>query len=177
MLQQEYREQIVPKLVTALGYDNLMQVPRLGKVVINMGIKEAPDDPKILEGCMNDLARMTGQRPIVTCAKRGISDYGIKQGDPVGCKVTLRGRRAYAFVEKLFNVVLPSVRDFRGLSSESFDGRGNYSIGLDEQLVFPEIRYDDIVKVQGMDITIGTTAATDREAYYLLTELGCPFRD
>lgn len=177
MLQEAFHSEIVPKLITELGYENVMQVPKVEKIVVNMGIKEAHDDPKILDGCMNDLARITGQRPIVTRAQRSISDFGITKGDPVGCKVTLRGRRAYAFLEKLFNVVLPQVRDFRGLSSDSFDGRGNYSLGLDEQLVFPEIHYDDIVKVQGMDITIATTAESDREAYYLLKELGCPFRD
>jgi large subunit ribosomal protein L5 len=177
MLKERFQTEIVPKLMEELGYKNIMQVPRIEKVVINMGIKEAPDDPKVLEGCMNDLAKITGQRPVVTRAKRSISDFGITKGDPVGCKVTLRGVRAYAFLEKLFNVVLPSVRDFRGLSADSFDGRGNYSLGLDEQLVFPEIHYDDIAKVQGMDITITTTAKTDREAYYLLKELGCPFKD
>jgi len=177
MLKERFQTEIVPKLMEELGYKNVMQVPRIEKVVINMGIKEAPDDPKVLEGCMNDLAKITGQRPVVTRAKRSISDFGITKGDPVGCKVTLRGVRAYAFLEKLFNVVLPAVRDFRGLSADSFDGRGNYSLGLDEQLVFPEISYDDIVKVQGMDITITTTAKTDREAYYLLKELGCPFKD
>jgi len=177
LTKERFREEIAPKLMEELGYENIMQVPRIEKVVINMGIKEAPDDPKVLEGCMRDLASITGQRPVVTRAKRSISDFGITQGDPVGCKVTLRGARAYAFLEKLFNVVLPSVRDFRGLSADSFDGRGNYSLGLDEQLVFPEIHYDDIVKVQGMDITIATTAKSDREAYYLLKELGCPFKD
>lgn len=177
MTPQRFRTEIAPKLMEKLGYDNIMQVPRIEKVVINMGIKEAHNDLKVLEGCMNDLARITGQRPVVTRAKRSLSDFGISQGDPVGCKVTLRGLRAYVFLEKLFNVVLPAVRDFRGLSADSFDGRGNYSLGLDEQLVFPEISYDEIAKVQGMDITIATTARTDREAYYLLKELGCPFRD
>lgn len=177
MLHERFRSEVVPQLMKELGYENVMEVPRVEKVVVNMGVKEAHNDPKILEGCMNDLARITGLRPVVTRAKRSIADFGIKQGDPVGCKVTLRGVRAHAFLERLFNVVLPSVRDFRGLSSESFDGRGNYTLGLDEQLVFPEIRYDDIVQVQGMDITIATTAKTDREAYYLLKELGCPIRD
>ena len=176
-LHETFRTDIVPKLQEELGYANVMQVPRIQKVVVNMGIEEAHDDPKILEGCMNDLATLTGQRPLVTRAKGSISDFGIVQGDPVGCKVTLRGARASAFLEKLVNVALPSVRDFRGLSSAGFDGRGNYSLGLDEQLVFPEIRYDDIVKVQGMDITIVTSAETDREAYYLLQAIGCPFRD
>lgn len=176
-ITERFHSEIVPKLQEELGYANVMQVPRVSKVIVNMGIEEAHDDPKVLEGCMNDLATLSGQRPVVTRAKRSISDFGIVEGDPVGCKVTLRGARAAAFVEKLFNVVLPSVRDFRGLSSGGFDGRGNYSWGLDEQLVFPEIRYDEIVKVQGMDITIVTTAESDREAYYLLRALGGPFRD
>jgi large subunit ribosomal protein L5 len=175
--KERFRNEIVPKLMKELGYENVMEVPRIEKVVINMGIKEAHEDPRVLEGCMNDLAKITGQRPMVTRAKRSISDFGITKGDPVGCKVTLRGVRAYAFLDKLFNVVLPNVRDFKGLSADSFDGRGNYSLGLDEQLVFPEIDYDEIVKIQGMHITIVTTAETDREAYYLLKELGCPFKD
>jgi len=176
-LHETFRSEIVPRLQEELGYDNVMQVPQIAKIVVNMGIEEAHDDPKVLEGCMNDLAALSGQQPVVTRAKRSISDFDIVKGDPVGCRVTLRGARADAFVEKLFNVVLPSVRDFRGLSSDGFDGHGNYSLGLDEQLVFPEIRYDDIVKVQGMDITIVTSADSDREAYYLLQALGCPFRD
>lgn len=177
LTQERFREEIAPKLMKELGYTNIMEVPRIEKVVINMGIKEAPDDPRVLEGCVNDLAKIAGQRPVVTRAKRSISDFGLTKGNPVGCKVTLRGVRALVFLEKLFHVVLPNVRDFQGLSTDAFDGRGNYTLGLDEQLIFPEIHYDDIVKVQGMDITIVTTAETDREAYYLLKELGCPFKD
>lgn len=176
-LRERFREEVAPKLMEELGYKSIMQVPRVEKVVLNMGIKEAHDDPRALEGGMNDLAKITGQRPMVTRAKHSISDFGITKGDPVGCRVTLRGVRADVFLEKLFNAVLPNVRDFRGLSADSFDGRGNYSLGLDEQLIFPEIDYDEIVKVQGMDITIVTTAKTDREAYYLLKELGCPLTD
>ncbi len=175
--KERFRNEIAPQLMKELGYTNIMEVPRVEKVVINMGIKEAHEDPRVLEGCMNDLAKITGQRPMVTRAKRSISDFGITKGDPVGCKVTLRGVRAYAFLDKLFHVVLPNVRDFKGLSADAFDGHGNYSLGLDEQLVFPEVDYDEIVKIQGMDITIVTTAETDREAYYLLKALGCPFRD
>ena len=177
MLIDRYKTESVPKLMKDLGYENVMQVPKISKVVINMGIKEAHDDPKVLEGCLRDLAQISGQSPIVTRAKKSISDFSLVEGDPVGCKVTMRGARAYAFIDKLFNLVLPVVRDFRGLSSNSFDGRGNYSMGLDEQLVFPEVEYDEIVKMQGMDIVIVTTAETDREAYYLLKELGCPFKD
>ncbi|MBI1729450.1 50S ribosomal protein L5 [Candidatus Acetothermia bacterium] len=177
LLHERYRKEAAPKLMKELGYKNIMQVPKIEKVVINMGIKEAHDDPKMLDGCMNDLAKITGQRPVMTRAKKSISDFSLTQGDPVGCKVTMRGVRAYAFLDKLFNVVYPSVRDFRGLSSDAFDGRGNYSMGLDEQLVFPEIHYDEIAKVQGMNIIIVTSAKTDREAYYLLKELKCPFKD
>jgi len=176
MLKERYKEEIVPKLMKELGYKNTMQVPRIEKVVLNLSYKEH-DNPKVIEGCVKDLSLISGQRPVITRAKKSISDFGITKGDPVGCKVTLRGERAYAFLEKLFNVVLPRMKDFRGLSADSFDGRGNYSIGLDEQLVFPEIKYDEIEKVQGMDITIVTTAKTDREGYWLLKEMGLPFRD
>lgn len=176
MLHERFKEEIVPRLVRELGYKNAMQVPRVEKVVLNCGVSET-DNPKVLEGVVRDLALITGQRPVITRAKRSISDFKVTKGKPVGCMVTLRGVRAYAFLEKLFNLVLPKTRDFRGLSSASFDGRGNYSLGLDEQLVFPEIKYDEIEKVQGMDITIVTTARSDREGYYLLKELGLPFKD
>jgi len=176
MLKERYQKEIVPRLMEALGYKTIMQVPRVKKVVINMGLSDH-DNPKIIEGCAADLARISGQHPVITRAKYSISDFGITEGDPVGCKVTLRAQRAYIFLEKLFNVVLPAVRDFRGLSASSCDGRGNYSLSLTEQLIFPEIHYDDIAKVQGMDITIVTSAASDREAYYLLKELGLPFKD
>ncbi len=176
MLYERFKGEIIPKLMAELGYKNVMQVPRIEKVIINAGVSET-DNPKVLEGVIRDLSLITGQRPVVTRAKRSISDFKITKGKPVGCMVTLRGVRAYAFLEKLFNLVLPKTRDFRGLSSASFDGRGNYSLGLDEQLVFPEIKYDEIEKVQGMDITIVTTAKTDREGYYLLKELGLPFKD
>lgn len=176
MLYERYRTEIVPKLMKELNYKNIMQVPKIEKIVVNMGIKEK-DDPKKLEGCVRDLMTITGQRPVVTRAKKSISDFGITKGDPVGCMVTLRGKRAYAFLEKLVRVVLPAIRDFRGVSADSFDGRGNFSLGLSDQLVFPEIRYDQIAKVQGMDICIVTTAKTDREGYYLLKALGMPFKD
>ncbi|GBC76342.1 50S ribosomal protein L5 [bacterium HR07] len=176
MLYERYRKEIVPKLMKELGYKNIMQVPKIEKIVINMGIKEK-DDPKKIEGCVRDLMLISGQRPVVTKAKKSISDFGITKGDPVGCMVTLRGVRAYAFFEKLVNIVLPAIRDFRGVSADSFDGRGNFSLGLSDQLVFPEIKYDQIAKVQGMDICIVTTAKTDREGYYLLKALGMPFKD
>lgn len=176
MLKEQYKEEVVPKLMKELGYTNPMQVPKVEKVVLNMGISDT-DNPKVIEGFVRDISLIAGQRPIITKAKRSISDFHITKGDPVGCKVTLRGSRAYAFLEKLFNLVLPKTRDFRGLSSDSLDGRGNYSLGIDEQLVFPEIKYDQIEKVGGMDIVIVTTAKTDREGYYLLKELGLPFKD
>ena len=177
MLYERLKKEIVPKLMRELGYKNVMQVPKVEKVVVNVGLGEMKEDPKVMEGCIRDIALITGQRPVITRAKRSISDFKITKGDPVGCKVTLRGLRAYVFLEKLFNLVLPKTRDFRGLPSAGFDGRGNYSLGLDEQLVFPEIKYDEVEKVHGMDITIVTTAKTDREAYYLLKELGMPFKD
>ncbi|MCR4404657.1 MAG: 50S ribosomal protein L5 [Candidatus Acetothermia bacterium] len=176
MLHERFKEEIVPQLMKELGYKNVMQVPRIEKVVINCGVSET-DNPKVLEGVVRDLSLITGQRPVITRAKRSISDFKITKGKPVGCMVILRGVRAYVFLEKLFNLVLPKTRDFRGLSSASFDGRGNYSLGLDEQLVFPEIKYDEIEKIQGMDIIIVTTARSDREGYYLLKHLGLPFKD
>lgn len=175
LLYERYRTEIVPRLMKELGYRNVMQVPRVEKVVVNMGVGKH-DDPKVLEGAMKNLAQITGQKPVVTRAKRSISDFKIREGDAIGCMVTLRGVRAYEFLTKLFHVALPGIRDFKGVSPDSFDGRGNFSVGITEQLVFPEVSYDDVVRVQGMDITIVTTAHTDREAYHLLTALGCPFR-
>lgn len=175
MLADQFKAELVPQLMNSMGYSNLMQVPRVSKVVINMGIVEK-DDPKILDSCVANLAAMTGQRPVVTRAKRSISDFKLIEGDPIGCKVTLRGKLAFAFLEKLFRLVLPSTRDFRGLSGDSFDGRGNYTFGLKEQLTFPEISYSEVVKVQGMDITIVTTAKNDREGFALLKSLGLPFK-
>lgn len=175
MLAERFRQELLPSLMQELGYSNPMQVPRLVKVVVNMGVGEK-DNPKVLDGAVANLTRMTGQRPVVTRAKKSISDFKLVKGDPIGCKVTLRSARAYAFIEKLFNLVLPGTRDFRGVSADAFDGRGNYTMGLKEQLTFPEISYNDVVKVQGMDITIVTSARNDREAYSLLKALGCPFR-
>ncbi|MFQ5793767.1 MAG: 50S ribosomal protein L5 [Candidatus Bipolaricaulia bacterium] len=175
-LKERYREQIIPELMERLGYENPMQVPGVEKVVINMGISEA-GNPKILDKAVENLAMITGQRPVVTRARKSIADFGIRAGDPVGCKVTLRGNRAYIFLEKLFQVALPRIRDFRGLPPDSFDGRGNYSIGIDEQLIFPEISYDDIEQIQGMDITIVTTAESDQQGYHLIKSLGLPFSE
>ncbi len=176
MLKDRYKKEIVPKLMKELNYTSVMQVPKIAKVVLNMGIKDH-DNPKVIEGCARDMGKIAGQKPVIRKAKHAISDFGITQGDQIGCAVTLRGDRAYAFLDKLINIVLPAIRDFRGVSSKSFDGRGNYSIGLTEQLVFPEIKYDEIEKVQGMDITIVTTAQTDREGHYLLKAMGLPLKD
>ncbi|MGC9529728.1 MAG: 50S ribosomal protein L5 [Candidatus Bipolaricaulaceae bacterium] len=176
LLAERYRSEIVPHLVQELGYENVMQVPKVAKVVVNMGVGKH-DDPKVLEGAVRNLAQLAGQRPVVTRAKQAISDFKIRKGDPIGCRVTLRGARAHEFLNKLFNVVLPGIRDFKGVSRASFDGRGNYSLGITEQLVFPEISYDEVVQIQGMDVTIVTSAETDREAYHLLRALGCPFRE
>ncbi len=175
LLWERFKKEIVPQLMRELGYKNPMEVPKVEKVVVNMGVGKH-DDPKVLEGAMKNLAQITGQWPVITRAKRSISDFKIRKGDPIGCKVTLRKERAYEFLNKLFNVVLPGLRDFKGVSPDSFDGRGNYSLGIPDQLVFPEVTYDDVVQPQGMDIIIVTTAKTDREAYELLKALGCPFR-
>ena len=176
MLKEKYEEEVKENLMNELGYENPMEIPEIEKVVINMGISEH-EDPSVIDGAAENLKNITGQKPVVTRARKSISDFEIRQGVPVGCKVTLRGVRAYEFLNKLYNVALPSIRDFRGLSPDSFDGRGNYSLGMDEQLVFPEITFDDVRQVQGMDITIVTSAETDREGYYLLKELGSPFRE
>ncbi len=176
MLQEKFKREIVPQLMKDLAYTNIMQVPRIEKITINMGVS-AKDNPKILEGAVANLAKIAGQRPLITRARKSISDFKIIKGDPIGCKVTLRHRRAYAFLEKLINAVFPGIRDFRGLSAASFDGHGNYTIGLREQLIFPEISYDEITAIQGMDVTIVTTAQTDREGYALLKSFGIPFTD
>jgi large subunit ribosomal protein L5 len=176
LLRERYAKEIAPKLRQELGISNVMELPRVEKVVINMGVAEK-DNPKVLEGAVANLAKITGQKPIVTKAKKSISDFKLTAGDPIGCKVTLRGQRAYEFLNKLFNVVLPGIRDFRGVSSSSFDGRGNYTMGMTEQLTFPEIEYNEIVKNQGMDITIVTTARDDREGYAFLKALGLAFND
>jgi len=176
MLRERYLEEIAPRLREELELSNVMETPRVVKVVVNMGVGDK-DNPKVLEGAANNLAKMTGQKAVVTRAKKSISDFKLVQGDPIGCMVTLRRRRAYEFLNRLFNTVLPGIRDFRGLSSRAFDGRGNYTLGLNEQITFPEIEYNEIVKTQGMDITIVTSARTDREGYALLKALGLPFKD
>ncbi len=175
-LKELYTEEVVPAMMKEFGYKNIFEVPKIEKVVINMGVGEATQNPDALEAAVADLTRIAGQKPVVTRAKRSISAFKVREGMNVGCKVTLRGKRMYDFLEKLFNVVLPRVRDFRGMSPDGFDGRGNYSMGLKEQLIFPEIDYDQVTKIRGMNITITTTAKTDEEGRYLLRGMGMPFR-
>jgi large subunit ribosomal protein L5 len=174
-LRRRYQEDIVPALRERFGYKNPMQVPHVEKVIINMGVGDTLQNPKLLDAAINDLAAITGQKPLVTKAKKSIAGFKVRKGMSVGLKVTLRGQRMYDFLEKLFFVALPRVRDFRGLSTRGFDGRGNYTLGIKEHLIFPEIEYDKVEKVRGMDITIVTSAATDEEARELLARLGMPF--
>lgn len=175
-LKERYQKEVIPALVQRFGYKNIMEVPRLEKVVVNMGVGEAIQNPKLLDAAVNDLTIITGQKPVITRAKKSIANFKLRAGMPIGCKVTLRGQRMYDFLEKLFNIALPRVRDFRGVSPRSFDGRGNYSLGIREQLIFPEIDYDQVEKIRGMDIIIVTSAKTDEEAREFLRLLGIPFR-
>jgi large subunit ribosomal protein L5 len=175
-LKEKYYQEVVPRLMQQFGYKSIMQVPRLVKVVINMGVGQGEQDPKQLDGAVRDLAAISGQKPVITRARKSISNFRIRQGHRIGAKVTLRGDRMYDFLDKLMNIVLPRVRDFQGVSPNSFDGRGNFSMGMREQLVFPEIVYDQVDRIRGMDICIVTTARTDEEARALLTALGMPFR-
>lgn len=176
-LKEVYKNQVIPAMMKAFGYRNPLQVPKVLKVTINMGVGEATQNPDALEAAVADLTKIAGQKPMITKAKRSISAFKVRAGMSVGCKVTLRGERMYDFLEKLFNVVLPRVRDFRGVSPHGFDGRGNFSLGLKEQIIFPEIDYDKVSKIRGMNITITTSARTDEEGYYLLKALGMPFRE
>ena len=176
-LKEHYRSEVIPQLMKKFNYKNVMEVPKLEKVVVNMGVGEAVQNPKALEAAVNDMQVITGQKPIITTATKSIAAFKLRAGMKIGCKVTLRGDRMYDFVEKLINIVLPRVRDFRGVSPKSFDGRGNYTLGLREQVIFPEIDYDKIDKVRGMDITVVTTAKTDEEARELLRLMGMPFRE
>ena len=177
ILKEQYQKEVVPALMKKFNYKSIMEVPKLEKIVINVGLGDMKDNPKALDNTMNDLTIITGQRPIVTKAKKAIAAFKIREGVNIGCKVTLRSGKMYDFAYKLFNVALPRVRDFRGVSSNSFDGRGNYSMGVKEQLIFPEIEYDKIDKIRGMDIIFVTTAKTDEEAKELLTLLGMPFQN
>jgi large subunit ribosomal protein L5 len=172
-----YEETLVPTYLQEGHYANRLQVPRLKKVVVNIGMGEAVQNMKVLDTAAEELATITGQRPVITRAKKSIAGFKIRQGMPIGCKVTLRGQRMYEFVERLIHAVLPRLRDFRGVSAKAFDGRGNYTLGLKEQLIFPEIEYDSVQVVHGMDITIVTTAANDTAAKELLSRLGMPFRE
>ena len=174
-LREQYEKEVVPALMKKFQYKSIMQVPKLDKVVINIGLGDTKENPKSLENAMNDLTQITGQRPMITKAKKSIAAFKLREGANVGCKVTLRSDKMYDFVYKLFNVALPRVRDFRGVSADSFDGRGNYSMGIKEQLIFPEIEYDKVDKVRGMDIIFVTTAKTDEEARELLTLFNMPF--
>ena len=176
-LKTFYTEKVVPKLMEQFEYGNIHQVPKLLKVTINRGLGEASQNAKALEASVAELATITGQRPVVTRAKKAIAGFKIRQGMPVGAMVTLRSERMYAFLNRLINLTLPRIRDFRGVSSRSFDGRGNYTLGLREQLIFPEIEYDSIDQIRGMDVTIVTSAHTDEEGRALLKELGMPFRE
>ena len=175
-LKEQYRDQVVPALTKEQGYANIMEVPRVQKVVVNIGMGEALDNAKALDAAVQDLSTITGQRPVVTRARKSIAAFKLREGNAVGVKVTLRGDRMWDFLDRLLNIALPRQRDFRGVSPDAFDGRGNYSLGLREQLVFPEINYDKIDKIRGMEITIVTSAQTDEEGYQLLRHLGMPFQ-
>lgn len=174
-LHDKYISEVVPALQTKFKYKSSMQIPKLEKVVLNMGVGEVKENPKAMDSAVGDMTLITGQRPIITKAKKSIAAFKLREGMNIGCKVTLRGQKMYEFVDKLLNVALPRVRDFRGVSANSFDGRGNYSMGVKEQLIFPEVEYDKVDKIRGMDIVFVTTAKTDEEARELLKLLGMPF--
>lgn len=176
-LQEKYQNEVVKAMTEKFGYKNVMQLPKLEKVIINMGVGESVQNPKALDAAVNDLTLISGQKPLLTRAKKSLAAWKLRQGMPIGCKVTLRGARMYQFLDKFMNIALPRVRDFRGVNANAFDGRGNYAVGLKEQLIFPEIDYDKIDKIRGMNIVIVTTAKTDEEARELLKLLGMPFAD
>jgi len=175
-LKEKYRNEVVPSLTEKYGYKTPMLAPKLEKIVVNIGVGDAVANSKMLEAAMSDLEKITGQKPVETKAKKSIASFKVREGHKIGCKVTLRGDNMYEFLDKLISISLPRVRDFRGVSPKSFDGRGNYTLGIKEQLIFPEINFDEVVKVRGMDIVIVTTAKTNEEAFDLLKELGVPFR-
>ena len=177
ILRDQYKNEVIPAMMKKFNYKSVMEVPKLDKIVINIGLGDTKENPKSLENAMNDLTQITGQRPMITKAKKSIAAFKLREGANVGCKVTLRSDKMYDFAYKLFNVALPRVRDFRGVSANSFDGRGNYSMGVKEQLIFPEIEYDKIDKIRGMDIIFVTTAKSDEEAKELLKLLGMPFKN
>ena len=175
-LKDQYMNEIMDAMIKKFGYKNRMQVPKLDKIVVNMGIGEAKENAKILEAAMSDMELITGQKPIKTISKKSIANFKIREGTPIGCKVTLRGEKMYEFLDRLVNLALPRVRDFRGVNPNSFDGRGNYALGIKEQLIFPEVEFDKIDKVRGMDIIFVTTAKTDEEARELLAQFNMPFQ-
>ena len=174
-LKEQYQNEIVDAMIKKFGYKNIMEVPKLDKVVIDMGVGEAKDNAKLLESAIADMEKIAGQKAVVTRAKNSVANFKIREGMPIGCKVTLRGEKMYEFVDRLINLSLPRVRDFRGVNPNAFDGRGNYALGIKEQLIFPEIEYDKIDKVRGMDVIFVTTAKTDEEARELLTQFNMPF--
>ena len=174
-MQEKYKTEVAPALMEKFGYKSTMQIPKLEKIVINIGMSDARENPKAIDAAMNDLAAITGQRPVITKARKSVANFKLREGMNIGCKVTIRAAKMYEFLDRLFNVALPRVRDFRGISPNSFDGRGNYSLGVKEQLIFPEIDYDKIDKIRGMDIIIVTTAKTDEEAREMLSLMGAPF--
>ena len=174
-LKKLYQDEVAPALMQKFGYKSTMQIPRLEKIVLNVGCSEARENAKVLDAVVNDLTTITGQKAVITKAKKSVANFKLREGMPIGAKVTLRGNKMWEFLDRLFNVALPRVRDFRGISPNSFDGRGNYALGVKEQLIFPEIEYDKIDKIRGMDIVICTTAETDEEARELLTLIGAPF--
>ena len=175
-LKDTYENEIKTEMIKKFGYKNVMQVPKLEKIVINMGVGEARDNAKVLESVVKDLTEISGQKPVITKAKKSIANFKLREGMPIGCKVTLRGDRMYEFADRLINLALPRVRDFRGVSADAFDGRGNYALGIKEQIIFPEIEYDKVDKVRGMDIIFVTTARTDEESRELLRLFGMPFK-
>ena len=174
-LKEQYKAEVAPALYKKFGYKSTMQIPRLEKIVINVGCSEARENAKVLDAVVSDLTTITGQKAVITHAKKSVANFKLREGMPIGAKVTLRGNKMWEFLDRLFNVALPRVRDFRGISADSFDGRGNYALGIKEQLIFPEIEYDKIDKIRGMDVVICTTAQTDEEARELLTLVGAPF--
>ena len=174
-LRDTYESDIKVAMIKKFGYKNVMQVPRLEKIVLNMGVGDARENAKVLESAVKDMTEISGQKPVITKAKKSVANFKLREGMPIGCKVTLRGERMYEFADRLINLALPRVRDFRGVNPNAFDGRGNYALGIKEQLIFPEIEYDKVDKIRGMDIIIVTTAKTDEEARELLTQFGMPF--
>ena len=174
-LKKKYQDEVAPALMQQFGYKSTMQIPRLEKIVVNVGCSEARENPKVLDAVVRDLTTITGQKAVITKAKKSVANFKLREGMPIGAKVTLRGDKMWEFLDRLFNVALPRVRDFRGISADGFDGRGNYALGIKEQLIFPEIEYDKIDKIRGMDIVVCTTAQSDEEARELLKQIGAPF--